>query len=84
MRYLSRDPFARITYFSCVAREYNSCDWCGAFLEGACTHLEARRVKRLYQYGAEHDSRAGVHWTAKAFCSASCARSYGALPEVSR
>lgn len=91
MRHLSRDPFARVTYVREPSPKRDlGCDWCGMRRRSAVD--DEAGVRTLYRYGVQDDRRSGTSWalrtgsggTPAAFCSISCARSYGAIPEAAQ
>jgi len=70
-RVLSRDPFARRSYIRKIADfTFRSRAFCG-------TARKAADRVQLFQYGTLEDDKAQPYFSKQAFCSASCARSYG-------
>lgn len=63
--YLSRDPFARITYIRDLQETSDSCAWCG----------NKRKSGKMFYYGSMQDN-GHVYFHSKPFCSKPCHDSY--------
>ena len=73
MKQISRDPFARVTYYRETVHHSGTyeCVWCGG---------KGKTVKTgysLYRYGNESDQLASkIEWEKQLFCSKSCHDTY--------